>query len=70
MAAREPKIINKLVAMTPREVYLQRVKSTYDSFRFTASGKTYIPPSFGGLFGQQLMVNNPNVLEIIEFEAD
>lgn len=68
--ASEPKIINRLVAMTPREVYLQRVKSTYDSFRFTGAGKSYVPPSFGGIFGQQILVNNPNVLEVIEFEAE
>jgi hypothetical protein len=56
--------------MTPREIYLQRVKATYDAFRYSAVGKDYIPPSFGGLFGQQVMVSSPNILELIEFESN
>lgn len=70
MSGNEPKILNRLIAMTPREIYLQRVKATYDSFRYSAAGKDYIPPSFGGLFGQQTMVNSPNILELIEFESN
>lgn len=70
MAGNEPKILNRLIAMTPREIYLQRVKASYDSFRFTAVGKDYIPPSLGGLFGQQTMVSTPNILELIEFETN
>lgn len=70
MAGNEPKIISRLVAMTPREIYLQRVKATYDAYRYMAAGKDYIPPSFGGIFGQQTMVNSPNILEIIEFESN
>jgi hypothetical protein len=70
MSGNEPKITNRFIAMTPREIYLQRVKASYDSFRYTTAGKDYIPPSFGGLFGQQTMVNYPNVLELIEFESN
>ncbi len=70
MAGNSPKITSRYIAVTPRELYLQRVKATYDSFRYSATGKDYIPPSFGGLFGQQLLVNNPNILELIEFESN
>lgn len=69
MATNEPKIRNTLVAMTPRELYIQRVKATYDSLRFQAQGKDYMPPSFGGVFGQQTLIGNPTVLEVIEFES-
>lgn len=69
MSGNEPKIINRLVALTPRELYLQRVKSTYDAIKFQAQGQEYLPPSFGGLFGQQQLINSPTVLEIIEFES-
>lgn len=65
----EPKIIHKMVSVTPKELYLQRVKATFDAIRQDAQGREYVPPSFGGLFGQQTLVNNPNVLEIIDFEA-
>lgn len=70
MSGNEPKILNRLVAMTPKEVYLQRVKASYESVRQSAKGKDYVSPSFGGLFGQQHMVTNPTVLEIIEFESN
>ena len=70
MSGNEPKIISTFVALTPKELYLQRVKSTYDSFRQTANGKDYIPPSFGGLWGQQSIINSPTILEIIEFESN
>lgn len=69
MSGNEPKIIHKLVAMSPHEIYMQRVKASYDSIRVASMGKDYIPPSFGGLFGQQSMVNSPTVLELIEFES-
>lgn len=69
MNGNQPKIINRLVAISPHEMYMQRVKSTYDSLRYASIGKDYIPPSFGGLFGQQSMVNSPTVLEMIDFES-
>lgn len=69
MSGNEPKIINKLVAMSPHEMYMQRVKASFDSIRVANADKEYIPPSFGGLFGQQSMVNSPTVLEMIEFES-
>ncbi len=65
----EPKILNRLATVTPKALYLQRVKATYEGIRQEASGKSYIPPSFGGVFGQQGLMATPSVLEIIEFES-
>lgn len=69
MSGNEPKIIHNMVSVTPKELYLQRVKATYDALRQSRQGRDYVPPSFGGLFGQQTLVDNPNVLEIINFES-
>ncbi len=62
------KIIPKITAMTPFEVYLQRVNATYDSIRKTRKGLTYTPAQFGGLFGQEIVANSGSVLELTEFE--
>lgn len=62
------KIIPKITAMTPFEVYLQRVNATYDSIRKTRKGLAYTPAQFGGLFGQEIVANSGSVLELTEFE--
>lgn len=64
------KIIPRLVPMTPYEVYLQRVGSTFDSMRKTRQGFKYTPAQFGGLFGQNMVSNSGVVLEITEFEVN
>lgn len=63
------KIIAKLTPMTPQEVYLQRVHSTYDSIRKQANGYDYTPAQFGGIFGQQVLNTSSHVLELTEFEV-
>ncbi len=62
------KVIPKLIPLTPHEVYLQRVNSTFDSIRKTNMGLVYTPVQFGGLFGQQIVANDGVVLELTEFE--
>lgn len=69
MAGNSPKIINTMKPITPKTLYLERVKATYQGLREESRGREYIPPSFGGIFGQQALVSNPNVLEMIEFES-
>jgi hypothetical protein len=64
------KIIPKLVPMTPYEVYLQRVGATYDRIRKEREGFKYTPAQFGGLFGQGVVANSGEVLEITEFEVE
>lgn len=55
--------------MTPMEVYLRRVGSTYEGIRKTREGLAYTPAQFGGVFGQQEVANSGVVLEITEFEV-
>lgn len=62
------KITSQVIPMTPYEVYLQQVKSTFDSFRSITSGTSYVPPQFGGIFGQGIVANSGAVMEIIEFD--
>ena len=63
------KIINRLKPITPMELYLQQVKSTYDSIRYERKSLSYIPSQFGGIFGQRSIAENGVVLEIVEFES-
>jgi hypothetical protein len=62
------KIIPRIVPMTPYEVYLQRVKSTYDNIRYARKAMAYTPAQFGGIFGQEAVANSGSVLEITDFE--
>lgn len=62
------KIIPKLIPMTAHQVYLQRTYSTFNAMRKTADGLTYLPNQFGGIQGQQRIIETSPVLEITEFE--
>lgn len=63
------KIIPKLKPITPLELYLQQVSSTYQNIRFIRQGMSYIPPQFGGIFGQGIISGECAVLEVTEFES-
>lgn len=63
------KIIPKITAMSPYELYLQRVNATFDSIRKVRAGYEYTPAQFGGLFGQAQVANTGIVLEVTEFEV-
>lgn len=63
------KILPKLLPMTPYEIYLQRVNATFDRMRKTRQGLDYIPAQFGGVFGQNVVANGGQVLEVTEFEV-
>ena len=56
--------------MTPYEVYLQRVNSTFDSIRKQNEGYDYTPGQLGGIFGQWAIANQGVVLEITDFEVN
>ncbi len=62
------RVIPKLVQITPYELYMGQVKGTYDNLRAQNSKVEYIPPQFGGLFGQRKVLENDMVLELIDFE--
>lgn len=63
------KIIPKLVPLTPYEIYLQQVKGTFDSIRYSRINMTYYPPQLGGFFGQQEVISDTAVLELTDFEV-
>lgn len=62
-------IIPNLVAITPYQMYLQRVNALYDNTRQTRAGLTYTPAQFGGLFGQWLVAQESLVLEVTNFNV-
>ncbi len=62
------RVIPKLVQITPYELYMRQVRGTYDNLRAQNSKVEYIPPQFGGLFGQRKVLENDMVLELIDFE--
>ncbi len=63
------KIFARLTAMTPYEIYLQRVNAQYDAIRKGNQGLDYTPAQFGGIFGQQVVNTSSTVLELTEFEV-
>lgn len=64
-----PRIIPRLTPVTPYEMFLQQVKGTYDAIRVGRADLSYYPPQFGGLFGQQEVINEVVVLELTDFEV-
>lgn len=62
------KIIPQLTAITPHEIYLQRVETTFEAMRSSAKGLSYTPIQFGGILGQQKLQESSEVLEITKFE--
>lgn len=69
MSAIKPKIIPKLVPITPTEILIMQVKGTYDSIRYGRRGVQYIPPHLGGIFGQRDAMEEVVVLEMTDFEV-
>jgi hypothetical protein len=63
------KIIPKYVPVTPKALYLQIIKGSFDEIRQVANGYSYIPPQFGGIFGQNTILQAGLVMEITEFEV-
>lgn len=62
------KATNSFVAMTPLNVYLEQVRNISDSARAKHKGLTYYPNTFGGLYGQQEVLKEKVVLQLIGFE--
>lgn len=65
----QPKIHNKLTNITTMELFKIQVRNSYDALRYQSRGMTYIPNQFGGHNGQRIMLSEPSVMEIIEFEV-
>lgn len=58
----------KVVALTPLNLYYERIKSITDSLRASAKGLDYIPLQFGGILGQQESLLANATVKIIDFE--
>lgn len=65
----QPKITNQLVNITPLELYKIQVKNSFEALRYQYKKMSYVPNQFGGLTGQRIMLSEPSVMEIIEFEV-
>ena len=63
------KLLPKYEATSSYQVYLAQIKSTVENIRFTRQGLDYIPPQFGGLFGQRRVIDQKLVLEVVDFEV-
>lgn len=64
-----PKINNRLVRLTPLELYKIQVRNNYEAMRSVRRGMDFTPTQFGGLQGQRIVLSDPSVMEIIEFEV-
>jgi hypothetical protein len=57
----------RMEAMSPYQMYLEQIKGISDSFRTARVNLSYIPPQFGGLKGQRLVLADQPVLQMIDF---
>ena len=63
------KILPKLLPITPNEIYLQLVTGTTENIRQSNRGLDYIPAQYGGIFGQQTIIEEGLVMEVTTFEV-
>lgn len=64
------KMLPKLVALGPYEVYLNQVQAALDAIRFSNKEMSYVPAQMGGLTGQRKIIGKSLVLQTIDFEVD
>ena len=65
----QPRILNRLTNISPFELYKIQVKNNFDALRYAMKDMNYTPNQFGGLVGQRIMISEPTVMEVIEFEV-
>ena len=65
----QPRITNKLINITIMELFKIQVKNSYEALRYQAREMSYTPNQFGGISGQRIILSEPAVMEIIEFEV-
>ena len=61
----------KFVPMSAYQVYLSQVAGTINTLRManTDPTVTYIPPQYGGPYGQQALIEQTAVLQVITFNV-
>jgi len=63
-------IVPKIHPITPTNLYLQVVGSHFEYLRKTRDGFSYIPPQFGGIFGQQKILRDSIPMELTQFSVN
>lgn len=59
----------KIIALTPLNMYMERVKGVSEKLRADAQGLDYIPLQFGGIKGQQESLMANSTVKIIDFKV-
>lgn len=62
-------LIPKIIALTPLNMYLERVKGVTEKLRADAQSLDYIPLQFGGIKGQQESLLANSTVKIIDFKV-
>ena len=57
----------RVISISPYQIYMEQIRGISDSFRANADGLSYIPPQFGGLKGQLLVIADQPVLQLVDF---
>jgi hypothetical protein len=62
-------VIPKIIALTPMNLYLERVKGVSEKLRAGAEDLDYIPLQFGGIKGQQESLQAASTIKVIDFKV-
>lgn len=60
----------RTLALSPLNLYLERVRSVSDGVRMKVRNFSYIPLQFGGIKGQQQSLLANSVVKLIDFKVD
>ena len=58
------KSFTKFVNITPLELYSMQVEGSFETIRSLREGVEYLPNQFGGLFGQEYVLRNKEVMQV------
>lgn len=58
----------QIIALTPYNLYMERIKSVTEKLRSASLGLDYIPLQFGGIKGQQESLLANSTVKIIDFK--
>ena len=62
-------ITNRIVPLTPMNLFCERLASVTNNLRAQASGYTFTPFQLGGIQGQQQALNAVATISIINFKV-
>lgn len=68
-SSRNESVRSRTVALTPMNLYLERVKSVTNGVRANLEEYPYTPFQLGGLSGQQQALNAVATINIIDFKV-